>query len=96
MKQNRVALSKPIPVKLDPDLLRRIEAISVELGEPKSTVMRFAMRIGIRALEGITDSEQLRDILKPETGVNYTKLGGTPEEEMRVEEKPKKKAGSSK
>jgi metal-responsive CopG/Arc/MetJ family transcriptional regulator len=51
MKYDRVPLSKPIPVKIPHDVLKRIDAISKRIGEPRSTVMRMAMRIGLDSLE---------------------------------------------
>src|ERR1041385_8602449 len=43
--------SKAIPVKVDTDLLKRIDAVAKRIQEPRSTVMRLAMRLGIEALE---------------------------------------------
>jgi hypothetical protein len=40
-----------VPVKLDPELAARVAALAQEIGEAQSTVMRFAMRIGLRYLE---------------------------------------------
>jgi len=51
MSRHRVITSKPIPVKLDEELLKRIEEMSVRMGEAKSTVMRIAMRLGLDGLE---------------------------------------------
>jgi metal-responsive CopG/Arc/MetJ family transcriptional regulator len=53
VKQNRVRYSAPIPVKLDKELLTRLDEISKRIGEPRSTVMRMAMRLGLEALETI-------------------------------------------
>lgn len=50
MKFRRSKNSKPIPVLLDEALRQRIEAISEKMGEPRSTVMRIAMRIGLDGL----------------------------------------------
>jgi len=49
--QNRVPYTKPIPVKLPLDILKRLDDISKKMGEPRSTVMRMAMRVGLDALE---------------------------------------------
>lgn len=51
MKYRRDGKSKPIPVLLDQVLRDRIDDISERMGEPKSTVMRIAMRIGLDNLE---------------------------------------------
>ena len=56
-KNRRKTISKPIPVRLDPALLSRIEAVSEQLGEAKSTVMRMAMRLGLEKLEVALKSE---------------------------------------
>ncbi len=46
---------KPIPVKLDEPLLARIDSLSAadKIGEPRSTVMRMSMRIGVEQLESV-------------------------------------------
>lgn len=46
---------KPIPVKLDAALLKRIEEVALRMGEAKSTVMRIAMRIGLEGLDKAFD-----------------------------------------
>jgi predicted DNA-binding protein len=51
MKYRKDSQSKPIPVLLDETLRRRIAMMSERMGEPKSTVMRIAMRIGLESLE---------------------------------------------
>lgn len=51
MKYRRDSGSKPIPVLLDAALRARIAAASEQMGEPKSTVMRIAMRVGLNSLE---------------------------------------------
>lgn len=51
MRRKTLTRSKPIPVQLDEPLRERIAAASERMGEPKSTVMRIAMRIGLEALE---------------------------------------------
>ena len=51
MKYRQAKESKPIPVLLDKALRDRIEAVSQKMGEPKSTVMRIAMRIGLEGLD---------------------------------------------
>jgi hypothetical protein len=51
MKYRDSKQSKPIPVLLDKALRDRIEAVSQKMGEPKSTIMRIAMRIGLEGLE---------------------------------------------
>jgi predicted DNA-binding protein len=43
--------SKPVPVLLDQALRERIDSVSQKMGEPKSTVMRIAMRLGLDGLE---------------------------------------------
>lgn len=43
--------NKPIPVKLDDSLVKRIEEVAAKMGESKSTVMRIAMRIGLEGLD---------------------------------------------
>jgi hypothetical protein len=48
---------KPIPVKLDEALLARIDALSEKVGEPRSTVMRMCMRIGLDQLEKVYDEK---------------------------------------
>lgn len=47
---------KPIPVKLDAALLARIDALAARMGEGRSTIMRFAMRIGLENLQKAIDS----------------------------------------
>lgn len=56
MKYRRSKNSKPIPILLDEALRDRIEALSEKMGEPKSTIMRFAMRIGLEGLEKTLES----------------------------------------
>lgn len=51
MKYRRLKMSKPIPVMLDQPLLDRVEKLSAQMGEAKSTVMRIAMRLGLSGLE---------------------------------------------
>ena len=51
MRPKGKKLSKPIPVKMDPALLARIEALANRINEPKSMIMRLAMKIGLDALE---------------------------------------------
>jgi len=51
MRSWRGKTSKPIPVVLDQALRERIDAMSLRMGEPKSTVMRLAMRLGLESLE---------------------------------------------
>jgi hypothetical protein len=53
MKRDTIPLSKPIPVKLPPAILDRIDEMAKRLGEPRSTVMRIAMRIGLESLEKV-------------------------------------------
>lgn len=89
MKYDRVPLSKPIPVKLSPDVLARIDALSKRVGEPRSTVMRMAMRIGLDSLERAVQAEpaKLSSLFYP----------SGPGEVMRVEDKPaprKRKTGT--
>lgn len=52
MKYDRLKMaSKPIPIKIDEALMKRIVEVSEKMGEPRSTVMRIAMRIGLDQLE---------------------------------------------
>jgi predicted transcriptional regulator len=50
-KNNREGISKAIPVKLNPELLKKIQSLAKTMGEPQSTVMRMAMRVGLPILE---------------------------------------------
>jgi predicted DNA-binding protein len=61
VKNNRVSMSKPIPVKLDPALLARIKEVSERMGEAQSTVMRIAMRVGLEGLEKLFREVSLTD-----------------------------------
>lgn len=49
-------MSKPIPVKLDAALLERIQKLAERVGEPQSTIMRFAMRVGLEGLEKVFET----------------------------------------
>ena len=72
MKRKTLAMSKPIPVKLDLPLLQRIEALSERLGEAKSTIMRMAMRVGLDALEKAFQANPA-DLLKIISGLDSVK-----------------------
>jgi metal-responsive CopG/Arc/MetJ family transcriptional regulator len=48
--------AKPIPVKLDKNLLQRIDEMAIRMGEARSTVMRIAMRMGLEGLEKAFES----------------------------------------
>lgn len=67
MRRKTLTRSKPIPVQLDEPLRDRIAAASERLGEPKSTVMRMAMRIGLQALEKavVTEPGKLSNLVHP-------------------------------
>lgn len=52
-KKPTFAAPKPIPLRLDQALVERIEALAEKIGEPKSTVMRMCMRIGLDQLEKV-------------------------------------------
>lgn len=41
---------KAVPVKMSDDLNAQVEELASLYGEPKSTMMRMAMRIGIESL----------------------------------------------
>jgi metal-responsive CopG/Arc/MetJ family transcriptional regulator len=47
--------SKAIPVKIDAELLARIDAVAQTLKEPRSTIMRLAIRLGIEPLEALVN-----------------------------------------
>lgn len=86
MKYDRVPMeSKPIAVKLDKALLARIDAVSKKMGEPRSTVMRVAMRIGLDSLEKAFEAK-----LPNLSSLVYDTKGGA------VEGRPGKKPSSSK
>lgn len=55
MKNQRKAAAKNIPIRIDAALLERIKALSEKMGEPQSTVMRICMRIGLNAVEQLSD-----------------------------------------
>lgn len=55
MKQDRIEYSKPVPVRIPPDLLARVDALAKKIGEPRSTVMRFAIKLGLGGLEKAFD-----------------------------------------
>jgi hypothetical protein len=79
MTRHRVITSKPIPVKLDDELLKRVERMSQQMGEAKSTVMRIAMRLGMDGLEK-TFAEP------PKPKANSNRLGDAPGADVDVEE----------
>lgn len=53
MRNKRKPMAKAVPVKIDRVLQRRITKVSKKMGEPESTVMRLAMRIGLHPLENL-------------------------------------------
>ena len=55
-KRDTIPLSKPIPVKLSPDILARVDLLAKRVGEARSTIMRLAMGIGLDALEKLFHS----------------------------------------
>ena len=59
MKRDTIPLTKPIPVKLPPEILARVDALAKRIGEPRSTVMRIAMRVGLEQLEKAFDAPAL-------------------------------------
>jgi hypothetical protein len=77
--------SKPIPVLVDQALRDRIAAMSERMGEPKSTVMRIAMRIGLEQLEKTFDA----DLGKTSSSSNYPPHRD--QTELAEERPPKKK-----
>src|ERR1043165_9577010 len=87
VKYRRQKSSRPIPVLLDQPLLDRITALSERIGEPKSTVMRIAMRIGLDALEKAMGAAapNLSGLIYPS--------GSAPPQQLN-EPAPKKKTGT--
>ena len=65
MKRDTIPLSKPIPVKLPPDILDRIDRLAKRIGEARSTIMRIAMGIGLESLEKVllNDPPNLSNLL---------------------------------
>lgn len=60
----KVFKNKPISVNLPSDLVQKLQEISDAIGEPKSTVMRMAIRLGLRnfsQMEATLQQEMLRD-----------------------------------
>lgn len=70
---------------LDQALRDRIDALSAKIGEPRSTVMRMCMRIGLDQLEKVYDEKnrQTLSTWPPPSGG----------EAMNDDGKPKRKAG---
>jgi hypothetical protein len=87
VKRTPIDFSKPIPVRLPPELLRRVEALAKRLGEPRSTIMRMALRIGIESLEKAVLVEPSKGL----ASVVYSS-GSIPPDQFN-EEKPKKRGG---
>ena len=85
VKRTPIDFSKPIPVRLPPEMLSRVEALAKRLGEPRSTIMRMAMRIGIESLEQAILSEPKKHL----PGLVYSSSSLSPEQFN--EEKPKKR-----
>lgn len=79
--------SKPIPVKLDAELLQRIEDMAKKMGEAKSTVMRIAMRVGLENLESVFNAE-------PGTTLSSLISRSTNAPDQNDEKPAKKKAAS--
>ena len=65
LKRDTIPLSKPIPVKLPPDILDRIDRLAKRIGEARSTIMRIAMGIGLESLEKVllNDPPNLSNLL---------------------------------
>lgn len=82
MKRDTVPLSKPIPVKLPPEILKRVDTLAKRIGEPRSTIMRIAMRVGLDSLEKVFEADP-QTILSSLTSLS----GGRAEDQP----KPKKK-----
>lgn len=85
MKRTPIDFSKPIPVRLPPELLGRVESLANRLGEPRSTVMRMAMRIGIESLEKAVLVEPSKKL----AGLVYSS-GSLPPGQLN-EDKPKRR-----
>jgi metal-responsive CopG/Arc/MetJ family transcriptional regulator len=90
--------SKAIAVKLDVDLLARIDAVAKHLCEPRSTIMRMAMRLGIEPLENVHAQQGIGELV-------FDDKYEDPRERTVIEEdvvpyktkapkKPKKKGGT--
>jgi predicted transcriptional regulator len=81
---------KPIPVKLDAALLARIDALAARMGEGRSTIMRFAMRIGLENLQKAIDSGADLDQLTRQTSYPKHQEQSSLVEEGGKSEKPPK------
>lgn len=94
--KNRVPLSTPIPVKLSPDTLVQLDRVSKRMGEPRSTIMRMAIRVGLQGLEKAIEqnSVSLGDLVSSENNPqNYPAHKG---EYSTVEEASSSKDTASK
>jgi predicted transcriptional regulator len=95
-KKQRHFRPKPIPVKLDEALLARIDALAEKLHEPRSTVMRFAMRIGIenllKAIEAGADLSHLAQQTHPTQYPPHQEQSWLVEDHTEV--KPRKRPSS--
>lgn len=56
MKRDPIDYGKPIPIRLPPEVLSRVEALAKRIGEPRSTIMRIALRVGVEGLERAFES----------------------------------------
>lgn len=84
-------------VKITQELNHRIEAVAERLGEPKSAIMRMALKLGLPALENVrAETDLLRQAIETgeQAGIHESK-----EEQRHLDEQPdrhkpkKKKAG---
>lgn len=59
-KQSKSAKSV-IPVRLDADLLEQVDTLAGSYGEPRTTIMRMAIRVGLKFLKlpGAADEEAI-------------------------------------
>jgi len=80
----RVKMTKAIPVRLDAALLDRIHKLSERMGEPQSTIMRIAMRVGLDGLEKAFAAD-------PQTTLSSLLYPSRPDEGVIIEDKPKPK-----
>lgn len=87
MKRDTVPLSKPIPVKLPPEILKRVDALAKRIGEPRSTVMRIAMRVGLDSLETVFEADPkkvLSSLASPSGSDEYRPLEKTGKGEKKA------------
>lgn len=83
--------TKPIPVRLDEKTLERLRKISEQMGEPVSTVMRFAIRAGLPGIEAIFREYGDAEAALRAIRTNEMRYPAHRPEGMYVEERPKKK-----